>query len=89
MIKIFFLSLVLFCGVTIGFVYHANSGLEGQRLEYNAQLQSLLLQGLKYEQATTVLAQRGIQADNPKVKEDLISFINHALETIRLPKLFE
>ncbi|NRA44849.1 MAG: hypothetical protein HRU09_07835 [Oligoflexales bacterium] len=91
MIKIFFLTLVLFSAVTIGFVYHSNAGLNGQKLEYNAQLQSLLLQGLKYEQAQELLAKKGIRADNPEIKKDFMSFMNHAVNTVnqQLPKMLK
>ena len=68
----------------MGFVYHASSGLEGQKLQYNAHLQSLLLKGIKYEQATALLAEQGLHFDNISAKDDIISFVSHTISEIQL-----
>ncbi|MFK7822603.1 MAG: hypothetical protein AB8G05_00480 [Oligoflexales bacterium] len=86
MIKIFFLALVLFCAVSVGFTYHASSGLEGHKLEYNAQLQALLLQGFKYEQATSLLTDQGIHLDDSSINDNILSFVSHAVDTIEVTK---
>ena len=64
--RILFFTAVIFSSITSSLFYYANARPDSEG-EYNERLQALLLQGVKYEEATLILDERGL---SPKEQEE-------------------